>query len=256
MRRRKRSPRVRASRPLSRFTRSRAKPMPHPCLRITRPALRARDCVLAFRVPCCRSPAVEVVSVAIPEPAAPAAARDAFWGELAPCDHLVQIYDDESRFIETLERFIGDGLVAGEATVVIATASHLTWLESRLREAGHDIGAARADDQFIALDAASTLAEFMVDGWPDEARFFEVIGAVIARAKRGGRGMRAFGEMVALLWAQGHNGATVRLEHLWNALIQEQSLALFCAYPRIGATRDLTEALAEVCAAHSKVCMG
>jgi len=43
---------------------------------------------------------------------------------------------------------------------------------------------------------------------------------------------------------------------LWNEMIREQSLAVFCAYPRIGATRDLTESLADVCAAHSKVCMG
>ncbi|MDB6163557.1 MAG: hypothetical protein JWL98_989, partial [Xanthomonadaceae bacterium] len=107
---------------------------------------------------------------------------------------------------------------------------------------------------YIALDAASTLSSFMVDGWPDEQRFFDVIGAVVAQAKQGGRTVRAFGEMVALLWAQGHNGATVRLEHLWNELIHEQSLALFCAYPRIGATRDLSESLAEVCALHSKVC--
>ena len=65
--------------------------------------------------------------------------------------------------------------------------------------------------------------------------------------------MRAFGEMVALLWAQGHSDATVRLEHLWNALIHDQGMALFCAYPRIGATRDLRDALDEVCALHSKV---
>ena len=189
------------------------------------------------------------------DPAAEPATGIAFWGELAPCDHLVQIYEDETRFMETLEHFVGDGLWRGEAVVLIATSSHLTWLESRLRESGYDIGTARADDQYIALDAASTLAEFMVDGWPDDERFFRVIGSVIARAKRDGRNMRAFGEMVALLWAQGHNGATVRLEHLWNELIEQQALALFCAYPRIGATRDLTEALADVCAAHSKVSM-
>ncbi|MFL6592782.1 MAG: MEDS domain-containing protein [Luteimonas sp.] len=198
------------------------------------------------------------MSVVVPETTAPAGAaptRTAFWGELAPCDHLVQIYEDETRFMETLERFVGEGLSGGEAVVLIATSSHLTWLESRLREAGCDTTAAREDDRLIFLDAASTLAEFMVDGWPDDERFFEVVGGIVARARHGGRHMRAFGEMVALLWAQGHNGATVRLEHLWNELIEKQALALFCAYPRIGATRDLTEALADVCAAHSKVCI-
>ena len=93
----------------------------------------------------------------------------------------------------------------------------------------------------------------MVDGWPDEERFANTIGALLGRAGRDGRKVRAFGEMVALLWAQGHNGATVRLEHLWNEVCTNHALALFCAYPRIGATRDLAESLAEVCALHSKV---
>jgi hypothetical protein len=47
----------------------------------------------------------------------------------------------------------------------------------------------------------------------------------------------------------------LQLERLWNRFCSRQALALFCAYPRIGATRDLTEALTDVCAAHSKVCM-
>jgi hypothetical protein len=179
-----------------------------------------------------------------------------FWGELAPCDHLVQIYDDETRFMETLERFIGDGLASGEGAIVIATASHLTWLEARLRALGHDVEAARECGRYVALDAAATLATFMVDGWPDPVRFLETIGPVVSAAGRGGRQVRAFGEMVALLWAQGHNEATVRLETMWNGFCRREALALFCAYPRIGATRDLTDALAEVCALHSKVHTG
>lgn len=185
---------------------------------------------------------------------AKASSVDVFWGELAPCDHLVQIYEDESVFMGTLERFIGDGLRRGEANVVIATASHRSWLEARLCNAGHDLDAARSSGAYIALDAAGTLARFMVGGWPDEERFAEVIRVVLGDAQRGGRKVRAFGEMVALLWAQGHNGATVRLEHLWNDLCASDNLALFCAYPRIGATRDLGDSLAEVCALHSKFC--
>lgn len=179
-----------------------------------------------------------------------------FWGELAPCDHLVQIYDDETRFMETLERFIGEGLDRGEGAVVIATASHLTWLEARLRTLGHDVDAAADGGRYVGLDAAATLAQFMVDGSPDPVRFLETIGPVVSAAGRGGRQVRAFGEMVALLWAQGHNEATVRLETMWNGFCRREALALFCAYPRIGATRDLTDALAEVCALHSKVHTG
>ena len=35
---------------------------------------------------------------------------------------------------------------------------------------------------------------------------------------------RAFGEMVALLWAKRHIGATVRLEHLWNSSVRQTGL--------------------------------
>src|SRR5688500_19228341 len=52
------------------------------------------------------------------------------------------------------------------------------------------------------------------------------------------RSVRAFGEMVAVLWANGHNGATVRLEHLWHAFCQSEAFSLFCAYPKTGFTQD------------------
>ena len=60
------------------------------------------------------------------------------------------------------------------------------------------------------------LSKFMINDWPDEALFNQVITDLISKAKAGAKQFRAFGEMVALLWAKGHVGATVRLEHLWN----------------------------------------
>lgn len=184
---------------------------------------------------------------------AAASSIEVFWGEVSPCEHMVQIYADEGAFIDTLTRFIGDGLRRGEVAVVIATAAHQTSLALHLREAGIDLDAARAGGSFVALDAATTLSRFMVNGWPDAGLFHGVVDEIIGDARREGRKVRAFGEMVALLWAQGHQGATVQLEHLWNEVCGSEGLALFCAYPRIGATRDLGDSLAEVCALHSRV---
>lgn len=175
-----------------------------------------------------------------------------FWGELAPCEHFVQIYENESRFLENLAAFAGAGLAAGEAVIVIATAAHRSSVEARLAGNGHDLDAARIDGRYVALDAAHTLSRFMRDGWPDEALFTGTIRDVLELATPGRR-IRAFGEMVALLWERGDSGATVRLEHLWNDFCRANALALFCAYPRIGPTRDLDASLAEVCALHSRV---
>jgi hypothetical protein len=71
----------------------------------------------------------------------------------------------------------------------------------------------------------------MRSGAPDESLFVQVVGAVLARA--GGRyeGVRAFGEMVALLWLEGKPEAARRLEQLWNMLSVVHRFSLFCAYP-------------------------
>ena len=185
-------------------------------------------------------------------PAGPASDPAIFWGELAPCEHFVQIYREESGFLDNLATFAAAGLAGGEAVIVIATAAHRSSLEARLVALGIDVGAAREERRYVALDAADVLSRFMERDWPDEARFEATILDLLGQVGPAPR-VRAFGEMVALLWARGNNGATVRLEHLWDDFCRSHALALFCAYPRIGATRDLDEALAEVCALHSRV---
>src|SRR6185436_4022583 len=112
---------------------------------------------------------------------------------------------------------------------------------------GFDLARAVQADQFISLDAEAVLGEFMRDGWPDEDLFRETVTRLLQRARVPGRRVRAFGEMVALLWARGHHDATVRLEHLWHELCRQEAFALFCAYPRAGFTRDATESIREIC---------
>ena len=169
-------------------------------------------------------------------------------------EHVVQFYEADPSLSDSLARFIGEGLAAGEAGIVVATREHREELERRLRADGVDLDAARAVDAYVALDAEATLARIMRDGMPDPQRFAEVIGPDMARAARGGRGLRVFGEMVGLLLVGGDASATLRLEDLWNELRRTHAFRLFCAYPleRLGG-HGLAHPVAEVCARHSRV---
>jgi hypothetical protein len=185
--------------------------------------------------------------------AKPSAAGDIFWGEIAPCDHAVQIYADDGSFVQCLTDFVAAGLRNGEGVIVIATPAHLFALEDRLDALKLDLDTARYRDQYITLDAEATLARFMENGWPNAERFRAMVHELLGRGRGGGRRVRAFGEMVAILWSRGYPGATIQLEHLWQNLCRAEGLALFCAYPKAGFTRDAAESLREICAMHSRV---
>src|SRR5947209_2553099 len=103
------------------------------------------------------------------------------WGDLDPCGHVVQFYSDDSFLLEGLSRFIGSALGAGDAAIVIATEAHRNELTLRLQALGLDTVRSSKQGRFISLDAAETLSKFMVDGWPDEARFEQTIGGVLRR---------------------------------------------------------------------------
>lgn len=155
-----------------------------------------------------------------------------FWRDMGPTGHACRIYHGRTEFIESLAAYAGSGLWAGEAVVVIAANPTINQLDALLRHSGLDLAHFRSDERYIALSAEGTLSQFLVDDLPDEERFNEVIGGVLGRARRGGRAVRAYGEMVAVLWAAGRYEAALRLEHLWNGLIERVGFRLLCGYPR------------------------
>ena len=183
----------------------------------------------------------------------PSSRNEIFWGEIAPCEHIAQFYEHDGVLLDTLTGFIGGGLKSGESTIVIATAEHLQALERRLLASNVDMAAARSQDRYIAVLAEEALARFMVRQWPDDQRFTDLVDELITRARASGRRVRAFGEMVALLWARGDQGATVHLEFLWHQICQAREFSLFCAYPKAGFTEDPSKSLAQICAAHSRI---
>src|SRR6202044_3378227 len=105
--------------------------------------------------------------------------------------------------------------------------AHRNGLLQWLTVQGLDVAGLIERGRLIVMDAAQLLAAFMSDGWPNEDRFNEVVGGVIAKALgcAGGEQQRVavFGEMVAVLWADGKADAAIRLEQLWNVLAQTKS---------------------------------
>ncbi|HZS05992.1 MAG TPA: PAS domain S-box protein [Blastocatellia bacterium] len=176
------------------------------------------------------------------------------WSEMGESEHFVQFYESDVFLLNSLSGYIGTGLGAGDGCIVVATPAHREGLEKRLYASGLDVAAAGARGQYVSLDAAGTLEQFMADGVPAPDRFAEVIGGVIARAAEGRRHVRIFGEMVELLRAGGNHAAAISLEKLWNDLGKTHSFSLFCAYPINGFGGEaLAGPLSDVCASHSRV---
>jgi PAS domain S-box-containing protein len=169
-------------------------------------------------------------------------------------EHFVQFYERDEFLIESVAGFIGAALGAKESAIVIATKPHRDALDNHLRKDGVDIETARRTGSYFSLDAAETMAKFMVNGVPDEPLFEQVIGGLVARAARQGNALRAFGEMVALLWAEGNSEAAIRVEKLWNKLGEDHAFSLFCAYPMNGFSNSANgQPLVHICQEHSRV---
>lgn len=188
------------------------------------------------------------------DPAAVARPSRASWREAAIADHFVQFYRDDSLLTEAAAGFIGSGLQKVEGGIVIATQPRRQALDERLAAQGVDVPAARARRQYVSLDAEETLARFMVNGRPDEVLFMHVVGSVVTRMVSAGFRVRAFGEMVALLWADGNSEAAIQLERLWNNLGRKWRFALFCAYPMAPFESEASAAgFGRICAMHAGV---
>ena len=145
-------------------------------------------------------------------------------------EHVVQFYQKEGLLLDAVSDFMKAGRGSDNVCILIATSAHREALAQRLR-AKH-VDPSSAQGTYFALDAASTLAQILVNGEPSPERFASVIGSIIAQQAAGQRRTRIFEEMTTLLWQQGSQAAALRLETLWNGLCQTQpGFSLLCAYP-------------------------
>jgi hypothetical protein len=143
------------------------------------------------------------------------------------------LYDrDRLPLARNVAAYISEGLKRGQGAIVIATPEHRDIFREELRKRDIDASLPLLESGLLFLDAHQTLNRFLIDGEPDEARFRETVAAAICQVREARpAGLRAYGEMVGVLWSAGRRASAIGLERFWNALLRDREFSLFCAYP-------------------------
>jgi len=149
--------------------------------------------------------------------------------ERPPRGHVAQVYSGDNVLVESLRMFTTQGLLRGEAVVLVVAPSHHDALLHYLKTDGIDVGQVQRKGHLLLRDAAEFLTRVMVGDMPDPALLKFAVDDLVANAVATHGKVRVFGEAVDLLWRSNLPGA-IRLEHLWNELLEESNLSLFCAY--------------------------
>ncbi|MBV8881803.1 MAG: MEDS domain-containing protein [Planctomycetaceae bacterium] len=147
-------------------------------------------------------------------------------------DHLVQFYGDSRELVPSVATYLKEGAARGDWMIVIATPSHRDQFKEALRSDGVAVDSLETSGRLTVLDAETTLSRLLVGGSPVRERFEEVVGQLVraTKARAGESGLRAYGEMVNLLWTSGRLEAATKLEEFWNNLLEASRFSLFCAY--------------------------
>ena len=149
-----------------------------------------------------------------------------------PCDHIVQLYQDEDFLSRAVCRFAGGALANGEGIILVPTLSHWNAIRPRLEAEGVDVKAARERGQLTVVDADECLPRFMRNSMPDSTVFLGLAADVIGQARAGVRypKVRWWGEMVNVLWERGDVAASMNLEDQFDQLAKKHDIAIFCSF--------------------------
>lgn len=181
---------------------------------------------------------------------------EVFWGEIAATEHVLQIYENDAVFLQSLTEFVIDGINTEDCVITIATQEHLDGLQHSLEACHIQIDNLIAQHRYIPLNAEEVLSSFMVNDWPNEDLFKKVIYSRVKEANNANRKIRAFGEMVWLLWNKGFQSATIQLEYLWDQVCRIEGFSVYCAYPKSIFTEDAFSSIDKICRTHSMVIDG
>lgn len=165
--------------------------------------------------------------------------------------HAVQFYKDTESLVAIVARFIADGLKQQQPAVIITIPEHRAAIEAALETHGLDVRKMKRLGDLFALDARETLDTLLVEGMPHPPLVKHVVETLLGEISRihPNRPIRAYGEMVNVLWQDGLTAAAIRLETLWNELAKSHDFKLLCGYSMGNFYKDA--AIGEITRQHS-----
>jgi MEDS: MEthanogen/methylotroph, DcmR Sensory domain len=160
---------------------------------------------------------------------------------MAAPDHACHFYAEDAGLATTVASFLAPAFRSEDAVIAIGTRAHLSAIEQRLRSEGHPVDAVRTSGRYVTMDVELVIPALLRNGLPTQETFDAVVGAQVAKlAERHGH-VRAFGEIVSVLWSRGKQQAAMRLEELWNEALGYHPLSLICGYSLRGAWPPVDE---------------
>jgi hypothetical protein len=166
--------------------------------------------------------------------------------------HIVEFYVDSTKLAKQVADFAEIGLRGQEGVVLIATREHLDLILNTLTERHFSVKTLEKSGQLKYLQAQSALDEFIMDGNLYWKRFESTIGTSISLLANKYGKVRAYGEMVNILWQKGLRDRAIELEGFWNRLAALYPFCLFCAYSLNGVNAPCDPvSVTSICRAHS-----
>jgi DcmR-like sensory protein len=177
---------------------------------------------------------------------------------LAGSRHAVQVYANQSDFVDQVSQVVNATLRSREPVVLVASEATRHGVAERLQARRVNLAELAEREQYVAIDSALSLSQVMRDGRPDEDRVAEMIDGLDRRRLTFPKGPRArltiVGDMSALLCRNGHFEAALELERMWDELTRALPFFTVCGYPmECFEHAEARSQLPNICARHSAV---
>jgi DNA-binding NarL/FixJ family response regulator len=156
--------------------------------------------------------------------------------------HEAMFYSHEALLLEEWAAIGERALNAGSTFIIVAFDEHRTRVHAMLEARGVNVAGALRDGRFMSLTVDEAISQWIVDGLPDETRFWTAITSVMLAAARACSSEEphivACGECAPSLCAEGDAKGAILVEQLWDEVAETYNLDIFCGYSSDGCRCD------------------